>query len=64
MRASSKARGEANAISCVRSYSTMSFHHSSAVSFFYLSKNVPERSLRFMTARNWTRLATVAASRV
>src|SRR6266545_2070711 len=38
MRASSKARGEANAISCVRSYSTMSFHHSSAVSFFFMSR--------------------------
>src|SRR5438552_19176250 len=38
MRASSKARGEANAISCVRSYSKMSFHHSSAVSFFFMSR--------------------------
>src|SRR5919108_373922 len=37
MRASSKARGEAKAISWVRSYSTRSSHHCSAVSFFFTS---------------------------
>src|SRR5689334_5168492 len=39
MRASSKARGEAKAISCVRSYSAHWFHHfSAAVSFVFTSR--------------------------
>src|SRR2546425_849421 len=40
IRASSKARGEANAISCVRSYSTRSSHHCSGVSFFFTSGSI------------------------
>src|SRR5213594_250280 len=40
MRASSKARGEANAISCVRSYSSRSSIHSFGVSFLFISDSM------------------------